>query len=78
MSYTPKTQQSKSLEAVIEVGEDGSFSLDVLNGDGKNCKQFTAELEKALGTVTNRELKPEFNRDKSASQAMRRRATQAN
>lgn len=78
MTYSPKAKQAKPLEAVFEIDADGNFDIDVLNGDGKNCRQFTAELEQALGTVTNRELKPEFHRDQPASQAMKRRATQSN
>ncbi|MEL6853495.1 MAG: DUF2997 domain-containing protein [Cyanobacteria bacterium J06607_13] len=59
MTYQPQVADDP-LEAVIQIDVSGNFNLDVLNGDGKNCREFTDELEQGLGMVDNREAKPEY------------------
>lgn len=45
---------------ILEVDEQGDFNLEVLDGDGKNCVQATQKLESALGTISERQFKPEY------------------
>lgn len=53
---------NKNTEVVVEIGADGNFNFEVLNGDGKTCTALTKPLEEAVGVVTEREFKPEHNR----------------
>lgn len=42
------------------IGKDGSITETVIDGAGASCLEATRELEQALGTVTTREFKPEY------------------
>ncbi|MGL5192098.1 MAG: DUF2997 domain-containing protein [Chroococcales cyanobacterium] len=45
------------------IGKDGKISETVLNGNGQNCIETTAEIEKALGKVESQELLPDYYQD---------------
>ena len=47
-------------EFEIVIGPDGDIRIEVKGGDGKSCLELTEFLEKALGEVKTRELKPEY------------------
>ncbi|MEW6279297.1 MAG: DUF2997 domain-containing protein [Candidatus Eremiobacterota bacterium] len=46
-------------EVQVIIGPDGQVKIEVNGVKGMSCLDVTAELEKALGTVKNRELTPE-------------------
>ncbi len=43
------------------VNEDGSVQLEVEGVKGKGCTELTADVEKALGTVTSVKKKAEYH-----------------
>ncbi len=45
------------------IGKDGKIIETVLNGNGQNCIETTAEIEKALGKVESQELLPDYYPD---------------
>ena len=46
----------------ITLAKDGTTRLEVLNDNGEHCLDFTAELERRLGTIDGqRQYKPEFH-----------------
>jgi hypothetical protein len=45
----------------VEIGDDGSVTVDVTGVTGPACKDLTRELEGALGKVTSTTNKAEFN-----------------
>lgn len=47
-------------QVLIEIGQAGQVSIEVLGVKGPTCQDLTRELEKALGTVQGQELKEEF------------------
>ena len=49
----------KELELIITVSTTGETELEVLNGDGKNCTNFSQGFEDALGKIKNRNFKKE-------------------
>jgi hypothetical protein len=51
-------------ELIIEINTDGTSNLEVINGDGKNCKTFSKKFEENLGAVTKRTYKEEYERHK--------------
>lgn len=57
----------------MTVNKDGKIEkLEVKGGDGKTCLLETAGLEKLLGTVTNRQMKPEaHNKTTSAAEKVK-------
>jgi len=50
---------------IIEVDRDGHVSVEGHGFVGSDCLTLTADLERALGTVENRTLKPEARQAKS-------------
>jgi hypothetical protein len=56
----------------ITIQKDGTQTIEVLGAQGEGCVEFTAELEKRLGTPDEaRVLKPEFNEDESETETQR-------
>jgi hypothetical protein len=47
-------------EFEIIIGPDGKISIDIKGASGKSCIELTEFLEKALGEVEDRQLKPEY------------------
>ena len=47
-------------EIIIEIDEDGNITFEVNNVKGQGCKELTKALEDALGEVTDRNYKEEF------------------
>lgn len=45
----------------IKIDNSGKVFLEVSGAKGKQCLAFTKDLEKTIGTVEKRDLKPEFN-----------------
>ena len=45
----------------IKIDKEGKVFLEVSGVSGKKCLELTKELEKSLGEVESRELKPEFD-----------------
>ncbi len=54
-------------EILIDVSPTGDVKIEGKGIAGSDCTALTKELEEALGTVTKRELKPEFHRQRSIS-----------
>ncbi len=50
---------SKQPEILLTIDENGETVLEVINGDGKTCTSLTQALETAIGTVRDRQFKPE-------------------
>jgi hypothetical protein len=48
------------------IGKDGTISETVVDGLGASCTDATHDLEEALGTVEQREFKPEYYDDDEA------------
>lgn len=44
----------------IDIKKDGSISIEALGYEGNECESISAAFEEALGTVTNKEYKPEY------------------
>lgn len=47
-------------EFEITIGPNGEIQIEVKGTKGKSCVELTAFLERALGEVTSRDLKPEY------------------
>lgn len=48
----------------ITMNKDGETRLEVLGDNGEHCLEFTAELEKRLGTIVGeRHYKAEFDEE---------------
>jgi len=43
----------------IDIGPDGTLTIDAVGFSGPDCEQATKFLEEALGAPVSRELKPE-------------------
>jgi hypothetical protein len=50
--------QKQELE--INIGEDGTVTVNVLGARGSSCLDLTKDLEESLGVVVDREKKPSF------------------
>jgi hypothetical protein len=50
-----------SEEILVTFDAEGNPSVTVKGVKGKSCKELTAALEKALGSVTEDKHTPEFN-----------------
>ena len=59
---------TKPTELIVSFDDNGDPTIEVVNGDGKTCKDLTASIEKALGTVSDRKFKPEFHRQQAIAQ----------
>lgn len=46
----------------IEIDEQGEVSVEVSGAYGQECEAMTADIEKALGTVSSRKRKSEYYR----------------
>jgi len=46
----------------VEINEHGEVSLEVNGAHGQECEDMTADIEKALGTVSSRKRKSEYYR----------------
>ena len=51
--------QERKVTLIID--ENGAVQIDVEGVKGKTCTDLTADVEDALGTVTNRTKKAEFH-----------------
>lgn len=56
-------------QIAIEFKPDGSVKIEASGFTGQACEKFTAELEKELGTVTERKKKPEYYQQSAQPQA---------
>lgn len=57
-----------SQEIIVDISRDGtSVTVEGKGIEGPDCKALTAEIEEALGVVTERKLKPEYHRARSAA-----------
>ena len=50
----------KTIEVIVQ--KDGTLKIDAVGFSGADCEKATAFLEQALGTVANKQKKPEFHR----------------
>lgn len=46
-------------EIIVDIDEVGNVKIEATGFTGKECEDFTRDIEQALGDVTKRELKPE-------------------
>ena len=58
--------QYKQIE--ITIGKDGIITERIINGDGENCINLTAGLEKSLGNIESQELLPDSLRGEAIYQ----------
>lgn len=56
------------MEILLTVNFDGSSEIEVIGGNGKTCLEQTQALESALGTVEDRQLKPEYRQTNTQNQ----------
>jgi hypothetical protein len=49
------------MEIIIEIGTDGTATVEGKDIIGSDCTKLTAALEAALGEVTKRDLKPSYH-----------------
>lgn len=56
---------AKKDELEISISSDGEVSINVIGAKGKKCLDLTKDLEEILGTVTERETKPQFYEQES-------------
>ena len=61
-------------QIVITIDAEGKATVDAHGFKGSGCKDATAAIERALGVVTDDQVKPEFRQ--SASQSVQNRAVQ--
>ena len=47
-------------EITVDVEADGQVRIEAIGFSGTGCEQTTAFLEEALGTVMDRQRKPEY------------------
>lgn len=47
-------------EIEVTIDENGNVKMEVKGAKSETCRKLTQELEKGLGTVKERKLKPEF------------------
>ena len=57
---------AKTIEVVVNT--DGGIRIDAVGFKGADCEKATAFLEKALGTVTGKQKKPEYYRQAQREQ----------
>ena len=50
---------SKSIEVIVQT--DGSIVIDAIGFHGADCEKASKFLEQALGQISNRQRKPEYN-----------------
>lgn len=51
-------------EILIEFDANGDMTVEGKNISGSDCVALTEEIEKAVGTVAKRVLKPDYHRPK--------------
>lgn len=61
-------------EVIITIGPEGQTTVEAKGYKGASCKEATAAIERALGTVTDDVLTPEFRQ--SAGQSAQNKAVQ--
>ena len=61
-------------QLIITIDTEGQATIDAHGYKGASCKDATAAIERALGVVTDDQLKPEFRQ--SAGQSAQNRAVQ--
>ena len=59
-------------ELKIVIRPNGAVEFDVQGMQGSSCKDFTADLESALGSVQDRSLKESYYQDAELSEEVRR------
>jgi hypothetical protein len=57
VTVSPKLDPSAGLAAMIRPDRTGNFTVEVANGNGKNCLELTSLLEPMLGKVESRTMK---------------------
>ncbi len=55
-------------EVQVVIGPDGQVQIEVNGVKGGGCLELTEQLEKALGTVSSREMTPEAHQQVEVSQ----------
>lgn len=45
---------------IVTINPDGTQEIEVIGGDGKTCLKDTLDLERDLGSVSDRQFKPEY------------------
>jgi hypothetical protein len=55
--HSPKHDPIMGLSAIIRPDKTGNFTVEVANGNGKNCTELTKVLEPMLGKVESRTMK---------------------
>ncbi len=58
-------------ELKVIIRPDGTVQLDVQGALGTSCKDFTADLESAIGSVTERTLKETYYQEATDSEELR-------
>ncbi len=56
---------SRSIEVIV--APDGSLKIDAVGFSGSDCEKATEFLEKALGSVADRQRKPEYDHRRTVS-----------
>ncbi len=59
----------RALEIII--APSGSLQIDAVGFNGSECEQASAFLEQALGTITNKQRKPEYQQQARRKQHQR-------
>lgn len=61
---------------VATVDAEGRVTLDLHGFKGAECEKVTQDLEQALGTVRQRQRKPEFYQERVSQQAQQSQPSQ--
>ena len=59
---------AKTIEVIVST--DGAIKIDAVGFKGADCERATAFLEKALGTASGRQKKPEYHGKAQAQQRL--------
>jgi len=60
-------------EIIVDIMPNGKVKMEAKGFHGKQCETTMAELESALGRVTNVKLKPEYHREVTHGEKVRSR-----
>jgi hypothetical protein len=53
-------------QIIVDIGPDGAVIIDAKDFQGVDCEQATRFLEEALGSVVERQHKPEYRQQRRA------------
>jgi len=76
-AFAPREDDELYANLVISP-KTGEMTIDVKNGDGTNCQELTAEIEKSRGGADSKEFKPEFRRTQIGTEQHKTRSTGRN